>query len=549
MKVVTLGTNNEKRDALEQNVVENLQRLGWECHKNARNKSAEFDIVAYHAVYPSPLYVECKAHKGPIGADEIDKFRSKVDRLSIKVKFGWFISLAGFKGGTEHSFRDITDLKLFTGEQYIQFLIDHNLLVDQNLIKAKFHIRDDDIVESYAILRNEQCFWLFLLKGGFLVLAQAHTDAEVSPDDRNFLQNNFTEFSLQDDRILHPVEEWDILSAFLDTDPHSPPSLAENFSCLPAAVEYQLQNLEREQILIRVKDEYILNDTFSVAEKIVQKVSNIDTSHGFARVRLETEHICSFGNSPFYRQRIGQFSKKIIKKFNLEPPTPEEEGIIQKVLAISPSAIAYCLGEFDRAWEKGKFKPRVFLRHLSILVLEDSLHHRFDLFQELDEDNKLVLFNPSVEIHFARKEAPYLKLTAYPASIAMMKFKSGEKKYILRGEPLAAADDLVLCEMGLLFMHCGQFERAIECFQGNLELARGKLGALIAVVNLMCCFLNTGQPSKVIELYQEYDEPIHNASEENLTCLNESVDVGKELNRIQALFKKNYDQAQELLKS
>lgn len=267
--------------------------------------------------------------------------------------------------------------------------------------------------------------------------------------------------SLTNENKIQSCDEWEILKLFFDQKSHTIEEILENRTYHKSTIRFHLRHLINENIIIKIKNEYILSNSFSIAEKIVQKCSKIESFESIPQIRFNENKIRSFAKSIFFKDNLNKFTKNILKKFNIFKKDKESIKIIEKTIAISPSAISYCFGEFDRIWGEGEYTFEHLMQTLSILILIDCMNLRISLFQDLSNDNKLIFINPQIEIKYALRNELYLQLKAYPTNIVIAKLKEGHG-IMLRGSLLTSADDIILNDMGNLFMSSEQYEKAIE---------------------------------------------------------------------------------------
>jgi restriction endonuclease Mrr len=113
LEIRILGDNDQVRGkAFENLMVQVLDHLGYTDFKtNIRPAAMELDIEASHKNQNKRILCECKAHKDPIGPEDIKKFHSNLNYEIDKkyVDSGFFFSTSGFTANADRWYQDSGD--------------------------------------------------------------------------------------------------------------------------------------------------------------------------------------------------------------------------------------------------------------------------------------------------------------------------------------------------------------------------------------------------------------------------------------------------------
>ncbi|MFX0099186.1 MAG: hypothetical protein ACFFCS_06355, partial [Candidatus Hodarchaeota archaeon] len=229
-----------------------------------------------------------------------------------------------------------------------------------------------------------------------------------------------------------------------------------------SCIRHYLKNLTNDNILVKIGEEYVINDMFEVIRKLIQKYSKIQLNVNIPTVSFD-RNVYEIGSSNYYKKNLENFVKKLVNYLNFVNISENDRNVLIKILKISPSAICYCFGIEDRIWEKNQKKIIDLFQILLNLLMIDILSNKFNLFQNLDDDNKLIYFNPSLVIKFLLKKEVFLELNLPPQHIMFARLKDGHD-IGLRGDAVISADDLIVNQMGGFLVQCNEIEEAMNLF-------------------------------------------------------------------------------------
>ena len=166
--------NKEKGDLLEGLAADLLRIQNYEVTNQLRLTATELDLLCKHKVNRKSVYVECKAHRAPIGANVLTNL---LGTLNFKdYQEGWLIStgpLGKDAKGFQHEWEEKLDvesqkLSIYTPERVIEALIAAGKIKRLPYDLAVKTIGDEDHVGDPILLVTQYgIFWILAcLEGG-----------------------------------------------------------------------------------------------------------------------------------------------------------------------------------------------------------------------------------------------------------------------------------------------------------------------------------------------------------------------------------------------
>jgi len=166
--------NKEKGDLLEGLAADLLRRQSYEVTNQLRLTATELDLLCKSRVNRTSVYVECKAHRTPIGANVLTNL---LGTLNFKdYQEGWLIStgpLGRDAKGFQHEWEEKLDVKskklsIYTPEKVIEALISVGKVKHPPYDLAVETIGNEDQVGDPTLLITEYgVFWTIIcLEGG-----------------------------------------------------------------------------------------------------------------------------------------------------------------------------------------------------------------------------------------------------------------------------------------------------------------------------------------------------------------------------------------------
>ena len=84
------STTKEKGDLLESLATKFLETQGFEVTTQVRLTAGELDLLCNHKVSGKKIYVECKAHRGPLSSVPLTNILGKIEFHNYEE--GWLVS-------------------------------------------------------------------------------------------------------------------------------------------------------------------------------------------------------------------------------------------------------------------------------------------------------------------------------------------------------------------------------------------------------------------------------------------------------------------------
>lgn len=205
--------NTEKGNLLEELAEEFLKTQGYEVLRQVRVTAAELDLLCKHKVSAKEVYVECKAHKEPLSANDLKNLLGTVDLKEYAE--GWFVSTGplgkdakGFMTEWEKkSLEKRERLIIYTPDRVLTALLDAKVITPQSKEKAAELIREPGLSMGDWVLLITPWgkYWVCtILRNGIpksAILFCAQSGCQVSDPDI-FEKIKSSDFSLKDFEFL-----------------------------------------------------------------------------------------------------------------------------------------------------------------------------------------------------------------------------------------------------------------------------------------------------------------------------------------------------------
>ena len=208
--------NKEKGDLLEGLAVDLLRIQNYEVTNQLRLTATELDLLCKHRVNRKSVYVECKAHRAPIGANVLTNL---LGTLNFKdYQEGWLIStgpLGKDAKGFQHEWEEKLDvesqkLSIYTPERVIEALIAAGKIKRLPYDLAVKTIGDEDrIGDPILLVTQSGIFWtLTCLEGGVpvgVLVYSAKTGNLIEEQEwlRNLAQTDTSQSELDFEYVLN----------------------------------------------------------------------------------------------------------------------------------------------------------------------------------------------------------------------------------------------------------------------------------------------------------------------------------------------------------
>ena len=164
----------EKGDLLEHIAADLLRIQNYQVANQVRVTGTELDLLCEHQVNRKTVYVECKAHREPIGANVLTNLLGTLDFKDYQE--GWLISTGPLgKGakGFQHEWENKRDgesekLSIYTPERVIKSLISAGMIEHPPYDSAFKIIKNKDRVgDPMLLITKYGMFWTIIcLEGG-----------------------------------------------------------------------------------------------------------------------------------------------------------------------------------------------------------------------------------------------------------------------------------------------------------------------------------------------------------------------------------------------
>ena len=208
--------NKEKGDLLEGLAADLLRIQNYEVTNQLRLTATELDLLCKHRVNRKSVYVECKAHRAPIGANVLTNL---LGTLNFKdYQEGWLIStgpLGKDAKGFQHEWEEKLDvesqkLSIYTPERVIEALIAAGKIKRLPYDLAVKTIGDEDrIGDPILLVTQSGIFWtLACLEGGVpvgVLVYSAKTGNLIEEQEwlRNLAQTDTSQSELDFEYVLN----------------------------------------------------------------------------------------------------------------------------------------------------------------------------------------------------------------------------------------------------------------------------------------------------------------------------------------------------------
>ena len=337
-----------------------------------------------------------------------------------------------------------------------------------------------------------------------------------------------------------------IILHLLDCTPKSANEIAAEIDESLTSVEDQLTALVSENICKKVsRDEaiqYVVKNDIETFAQLVKEFLSEKKEHRAELFANIGEEISRFITSEYYFTRIDdQLVNYVLRRVHsdLVCQTDEKQEQIRRILLASPSGLFFVLhgdkaifskmysswnqldpSDSNRDWITQQLLQKLLTLLLEMLIADVQTSAYISLYMKLQV--KVVKINNQVEL--ATPDEKYIELTE-KGTFSFAKLEGDSPEGLRFGQSIKYVDPMDSCNLGLAFLHLGEFQAALKHFDDALDEAQNPTQKAIVLNNKGWAFLNLKQYQEAIECFEkgiEFD------SEGEISELRENKQIAEE---------------------
>ena len=422
----------------------------------------ELDLICTDNVTNQKIVVEAKAHQDPINLPDLVKFYGKFTSLQNKVKMGVFWSLSGINSHAEAWYRELSARKkqvfqIKSGSEFYDLLLKSKLVVSRDTIASKLSelVQEEILAQELVYYANS---WYYIQ-----LLGTENADRVVIFGGSGEFVDNFTSHELRKhhSRLKHLTlilleSRMEILKILLSDEQITMNEIAKKLKIKRVDIQTTINSLVEQNLLEVI-------DTNNKKFKIKRGLAT------FLKISNEFKQESSiFMRSSYFKSSINSELMNFITNRFIIILSKQQLGSIQKLIAISPSALEHCLRSDDVPDQnsdddpgtnpaKNKFRILDLFSSLCVLTLSDMEQRRV---LQLDVMNAVMA---KIHLKFATPDSLYLDIqTKY--NVVVMKVSGSIK----RGELVRPASPEGLITWASLYHNLGQTGKAERMLEDML---------------------------------------------------------------------------------
>ena len=337
-----------------------------------------------------------------------------------------------------------------------------------------------------------------------------------------------------------------IVLNLLDSEPKSANEIAAEIDESLAVVEDQLTGLVSTNICEKInRDEvsqYVVKKDIETFAQLVKEFLEGKKEHRVELFANLDEKIGQFITSEYYFTRIdNQLVDYVLKRVHsdLVCQTEEEQEQIRRILLASPSSLFFVLhgdraifsqmysswnqlepSDSNRNWITHQLLQKLGTLLLEMLTADVRNSAYISLYMKLQI--KVVKMNSQVEL--ATPDERYVELIE-EGTFGFARLEGDSPEGLRFGQSIKYVDPMDSCNLGLAFLHLGEFQAALKYLDRALDEVQDSNQKAIILNNKGWAFLNHKQYQKAIKCFEE---GIAFDSEGEIPLLRENKQIAEE---------------------
>ncbi len=301
-----------------------------------------------------------------------------------------------------------------------------------------------------------------------------------------------------------------VILCLLDSEPKSAGTIANELDESFATVEDQLTGLVSDSICEEIRQDEgcqyaVRKDIGAFAQLVEEFLSNPEEHNPVTE---------QFISSKYYLTRIDyELVDYVLIRFHLGSVygTDEDKEVLRKILLSSPSALFFALHEDTESfreswahWNRLNLSAAASNRLIQILgasfttPLLERLMADVKVYNSLYSKLQIRVAKIGFQVGLATVDDRYLEVMgerSYTFSRVAEDLRPGQ--WVSHTDPMGISDD------GVAFLHLGEFQTALECFNQALDKVQDSSQKAIILNNKGWAFLRFKQYQKAIECFEE----------------------------------------------